>query len=157
MNQIKRNESKSVVIYARSATWHPDGKKNIDDQVSVLKKFADEQGYEVVKEYREEGVSGTRLNRPELDKLKEDAAENTWKIVLVSDHSRLARSPIVYSAIIQELSEKGIEVEVVSIIKERIYLNWLEWQMSDETGKFFMEAKSDMAQRRAQIAAGDYE
>jgi hypothetical protein len=29
--------------------------------------------------------------------------------------------------------------------------------MSDETGKFFMEAKSDMAQRRAQIAAGDYE
>jgi DNA invertase Pin-like site-specific DNA recombinase len=139
--------------------WHPDSERDdIDYQGSILKKFADERGYEVVKEYCERMEEVANLNKSALDRLKEEAAENTWRIVLVSEQSKLSKSPIVYSAVIQELSEKGVEVEVMNLIKERIYLDWLErCAVGNATGKFFTKMRTDIAQRRAQIAAGNYE
>lgn len=82
--------SKKAVIYCRTST---KGKgQTCDTQLLPLTEYAQRLGYEVFRIYRDEGVSGAKSRRINLDNLLSDAKQRKFQAVIVYDLSRLARS-----------------------------------------------------------------
>jgi DNA invertase Pin-like site-specific DNA recombinase len=64
---------------------------------------------EVVQEYEDRGVSGSRARHPGLDALMADARRKKFSVVLVAAFDRIARSTKNFLQIIDELDSLGIE------------------------------------------------
>src|SRR6202789_4160829 len=96
---------KRAAIYLRVSTvdQHPET-QGID-----LRQFAKQRGYEIVQEYVDHGVSGTKVRRPALDQLLKDANRHKFDAVLVWSSDRLARSTKHFLQVLDELSELGIQ------------------------------------------------
>jgi DNA invertase Pin-like site-specific DNA recombinase len=74
-----------------------------------LRQFADQRGYQIVEEYTDHGVSGTKVRRPALDKLLRDAHHRKFDAVLVWSCDRMARSTKHFLQILDDLNELGIQ------------------------------------------------
>jgi DNA invertase Pin-like site-specific DNA recombinase len=61
-------------------------------QLNDLRRYAQQRGLEIYREYTDEGVSGTKEKRPALDELMTDARKRLFDIVLVWRFDRFARS-----------------------------------------------------------------
>ena len=79
---------KRAAIYARVSTVD----QHAEIQIHALRAYADARGFDVVEEFTDEGVSGTRTRRPALDKLLNAATRRRFDAVLVTKIDRLARS-----------------------------------------------------------------
>jgi len=96
---------KKAAIYARVST--PD--QHLESQLYDLRKLAAQRGYQVVREYCDRGVSGSKAKRPGLDSLMGDARSREFSVLLVAAFDRVARSTKNFLAIVDELNELGIE------------------------------------------------
>jgi DNA invertase Pin-like site-specific DNA recombinase len=96
---------KKAAIYARVST--PD--QHLESQLYDLRKLAAQRGFEVVHEYCDRGVSGSKAKRPGLDALMADARRGEFSVVLVAAFDRIARSTKNFLEIIDELNELAIE------------------------------------------------
>lgn len=67
---------------------------SIDNQRTILKKYAEEHGFEIHDEYIDDGVSGTTFNRPEVQRLLDDAKTGIINTIIVKDLSRFGRNYI---------------------------------------------------------------
>jgi DNA invertase Pin-like site-specific DNA recombinase len=96
---------KRAALYLRVSTvdQHPE------TQGVELRQFARQRGYEIVQEYVDHGVSGTKVRRPALDQLLKDANRHKFDAVLVWSSDRLARSTKHFLQVLDELSELGIQ------------------------------------------------
>jgi DNA invertase Pin-like site-specific DNA recombinase len=96
---------KRVAIYLRVSTvdQHPE------TQGIELRQFAKQRGYEIVHEYVDHGISGTKVRRPALDQLLKDANRHKFDAVLVWSSDRLARSTKHFLQVLDDLSELGIQ------------------------------------------------
>jgi len=74
-----------------------------------LRQFARQRGYDIVEEYVDHGVSGTKVRRPALDQLLKDAHRSRFDAVLVWSCDRLARSTKQFLQVLDELNELGIQ------------------------------------------------
>lgn len=65
-----------VAVYVRVSTDRQAETQTSEQQVAALRAYAARQGWELRPEhlYRDEGVSGVRLDRPALDRLRDAAA-----------------------------------------------------------------------------------
>jgi len=63
-----------VATYTRVSSESQEARGTIGSQVEALRQKMAELGNEVVHEYKDDGYSGARLDRPGLDALR-DAAE----------------------------------------------------------------------------------
>jgi DNA invertase Pin-like site-specific DNA recombinase len=96
---------KKCAIYARVSTTE----QHIDSQLYDLRTFAEQRGYEVVFEYTDVGVSGTKTRRPGLDAMLKDARKQRFSVVLVAAFDRMARSTKHFLQVIDEFDSLGIE------------------------------------------------
>jgi DNA invertase Pin-like site-specific DNA recombinase len=96
---------KKAAIYARIST--PD--QHIESQLYDLRKLAAQRGFEVVREYCDRGVSGSKARRPGLDSMMADAKRGEFSVVLVAAFDRVARSTKNFLEIVDELHDLGIE------------------------------------------------
>ena len=82
-----------IALYVRVSTERQAQQQTSDDQVSRLRAYAQERGWSVTEAsvYRDEGYSGTRLNRPALDRLRDAVAQGMIDTILVTSPDRLAR------------------------------------------------------------------
>jgi site-specific DNA recombinase len=73
------------------AHQHQEG--TITSQVQALKRHIDQQGWSLLPEheYLDEGISGTRLDRPALDRLRDHAQRGEFDAVVILSPDRLAR------------------------------------------------------------------
>lgn len=96
---------KRAVLYLRVSTvdQHPE------TQGIELRQFAKQRGYEIVEEYVDHGISGTKVRRPALDHLLKDAHRRRFDVVLVWSCDRLARSTKHFLQVLDELNELGIQ------------------------------------------------
>lgn len=64
-----------VALYARVSTPNQQQEGTIDSQVRSLKLYIQQQGWTLLPEheYLDDGVSGARLDRPALDRLRDGA------------------------------------------------------------------------------------
>lgn len=78
-------------------------------QAEAINKYATANGIEVVEEFREKGVSGTKDldDRPALAELLAALEENGVKTILIEKLDRLARDLMVQEAIIADMAERG--------------------------------------------------
>src|SRR6185436_10870827 len=84
------NLTKTAAIYARFSTDKQEA-RSLDDQLRRCRKFAADRGLEVVAEYQDAAISGSTLDRVNLQKLLKDAKRGDFDVVLVDDLSRLSR------------------------------------------------------------------
>jgi DNA invertase Pin-like site-specific DNA recombinase len=96
---------KRAAIYTRVST----SDQSIQSQLYDLKELAAQRGFEVIAEYKDVGISGTKARRPGLDALMADARRKKFSVVLVAAFDRIARSTRNFLQIIDELDSLGIE------------------------------------------------
>jgi site-specific DNA recombinase len=104
-----------IGIYARVSTANQEEEQTIQNQIGVMRDYAQSNGYVIVREYLDEGWSGDTLKRPALDDLRQDAKGNLWQGILIYDPDRLARRYSYQELVIDELREAGIEVIFVTV------------------------------------------
>ncbi len=79
-----------AAIYARVSTTNHG--QDVTLQTRELKQFADARGWQVVGEYVDVGISGSKEKRPELDRMMADAHKRRFDVVAVWKFDRFARS-----------------------------------------------------------------
>ena len=96
---------KRAALYLRVSTvdQHPE------TQAIELRQFAGQRGFEIVQEYTDHGISGSKVRRPALDQLLKDAHRRKFDAVLVWSSDRLARSTKHFLQVLDELNELGIQ------------------------------------------------
>ncbi len=67
---------------------------SIDNQRTILRKYAEEHGFAIHDEYIDDGVSGTTFQRPEVQRLLDDAKTGVINTIIVKDLSRFGRNYI---------------------------------------------------------------
>ena len=80
---------KRAALYARVSTEKQEREDTVASQVDLLDRAAAEHGYDIApgSVFIDEGVSGTRLDRPALDRLRDLAAEGAFEVLLVGPRS----------------------------------------------------------------------
>ncbi len=97
---------KRVGIYARVST----GEQTADNQIRELRVVAERQGWDVVREYVDEGISGStgRDKRPELDSLLKACVRREIDMVMAWSVDRLGRSLQNLLEFLSELHSKDV-------------------------------------------------
>jgi DNA invertase Pin-like site-specific DNA recombinase len=80
-----------------------------DTQALALREYAQRRGFEIVGEYRDEGISGSKDSRPALDRLMKDARARKFDVVIVARFDRFARSVSHLLRALEEFSHLGID------------------------------------------------
>jgi DNA invertase Pin-like site-specific DNA recombinase len=79
-----------VALYGRISTTNHG--QDIGLQTRELRQFAEARGWQIVSEYLDEGISGAKDSRPELNRLIADAHKRRFDVVCVWRFDRFARS-----------------------------------------------------------------
>ena len=83
-------KSTRVAIYARTST--SDKGQDIGLQTDELTALAAQRDWRVIKVYKDEGLSGSKTQRPGLDAMLADAQAGRFDVVVVFKLDRLGRS-----------------------------------------------------------------
>ena len=96
---------KKVAVYVRVSTKD----QSVDMQVSDLERYSRERGFNVFGIYKDNGISGTKDNRPGLNQLMDDARKRKFDMVLVWRFDRWARSSKHLVNSLHEFRNLGID------------------------------------------------
>jgi site-specific DNA recombinase len=101
-----------AAIYARVSTERQERQQTIGSQVSALRDWASTQGHVLIEAhvFRDEGFSGSRLDRPALDALRDAIRDAAIDIVAVFSPDRLARRYAYQVLLIEEFRRAGCEI-----------------------------------------------
>ena len=100
--------TKRVAVYARVSTLD----QTVDNQLLELRDHCSKMGWEIVKEYTDEGLSGTlsRDKRPALNSLIKDAYRKRFDSVVCWDISRIGRSMKELILFLSDMKDRGIGI-----------------------------------------------
>ena len=104
----KRSKNHTVAIYIRVSTDHQTN----ENQERELREIAERMGWTVVRVYKDQGVSGTKVRsgRPAFDALCKDAARRRFDMIMAWSVDRLGRSLQDLVAFLSELHALGIDL-----------------------------------------------
>ncbi len=94
-----------VAIYARVSTTD----QSTESQLLDLRRYVSDRGWQIHREYCDNGISGTEESRPELDRLMADAKKRKFDRVLVWRFDRFARSTKHLILALEEFKNLGID------------------------------------------------
>ncbi|EZR76792.1 hypothetical protein W778_02254 [Staphylococcus aureus VET1103S] len=126
---MKDLNKKRIGLYARVSTEMQTDGYSIQGQLNQLKDYCQFQGYEVVDEYTDRGISGKTTQRPELQRMLKDANDGKLDCIMVYKTNRLARNTSDLLTIVEELYK--INVEFFSLT-EKI-------EIASSTGKLMLQ------------------
>jgi DNA invertase Pin-like site-specific DNA recombinase len=90
--------------------------ESIDRQKSQVLPYAEKHGYQVVREYVDEGITGSEIfRRKEFQRLLRDAQTGAFDLILCDDQDRFGRfDSIDLGEIAAPLRRKGVRLETVA-------------------------------------------
>jgi len=94
-----------VALYARVSTTD----QSTDSQLLDLRRYVRERGWDIFREYVDEGISGSKDSRPALNELMNDAKKRRFDVVLVWRFDRFARSTKHLILALEEFKNLGID------------------------------------------------
>jgi DNA invertase Pin-like site-specific DNA recombinase len=94
-----------VALYTRVSTQD----QSVDMQLSDLRRYCEQRGFEIYKEYCDQGISGTKDRRPALDELMADARKLKFTALVVWRFDRFARSTKHLITALEEFRHLGID------------------------------------------------
>lgn len=100
-------------IYARVSTGRQEQERTIRSQLEALRTRAQALAWDVPDRFvfTDDGWTGSRMDRPALDSLRDAAADGLLECVLVYDPDRLARSFFHQQLLLEEFQKRGVRVE----------------------------------------------
>lgn len=120
-----------AVIYARTATRKQTQHGNsMQAQIEACTKYAKENGYEVTDVFPDAGYSGTKLDRPGLNRLRDLISRESIDTVVVSDLARLTRSTTDKSRLEKEFTNRSVELRCVTSGAVSVTTKWFRTQGS---------------------------
>ncbi|HEV7267617.1 MAG TPA: recombinase family protein [Falsiroseomonas sp.] len=101
-----------AAIYARVSTERQERQQTIGSQVSALRDWAAAAGHALAEAhvFQDEGFSGSRLDRPALDALRDAVRDAAVDVVAVFSPDRLARKYAYQVLLMEEFRRAGCEV-----------------------------------------------
>jgi Site-specific recombinases, DNA invertase Pin homologs len=101
-----------AAIYGRVSTSKQEHEQTIESQLERLRGYIEKEGLEIDAKniYIDDGYSGTKLERPGLDALRDGAAEGRFQKIVIYSPDRLARRYAYQVIVIEELNKCGCEV-----------------------------------------------
>ena len=116
---------KRAVLYARVSTDAQQKEGTIESQVLELKRQIAAAGDVLVKEYVDDGYSGTLLDRPALEELRRDLRTPLFDAVYFLDTDRIARDVAYQTIILGELLKYGKQISsragITSTIPKQVH------------------------------------
>ncbi|MCZ6489177.1 MAG: recombinase family protein, partial [Acidobacteria bacterium] len=103
----KSRETIRAALYSRVSTAKHG--QDPEMQLRELREYCQRRGWEIVKEYVDVGISGTKEKRPELDRLLADAHRRRFDAVVVWRFDRFARSVSHLLRALETFRALGIE------------------------------------------------
>src|SRR5271165_4574293 len=105
-----------AAIYARVSSEQQREANTISSQTASLIEFAQEHDLEVPKAwvFEDEGYSGATIERPDLERVRDLAAEGQIQVVLAYSPDRLSRKYAYQVLLIEELARHGVETLFVN-------------------------------------------
>jgi site-specific DNA recombinase len=100
----------NVALYARVSTEVQEARGTIGSQLEALRTRAAQDGHHVVAEFLDDGYSGTRLDRPGLDALRDGAEAGQFDLVLCLTPDRLARAYGYQFLVLEEFARLGVRI-----------------------------------------------
>ncbi|MGN0662546.1 MAG: recombinase family protein [Faecalibacterium sp.] len=147
---------KRVYTLYRVSTMGQVKKDDIPMQKEACRSFAKQQGWEIVKEFSEKGVSGFKKSAKERDqvqRLQQAAVNGEFDILLVFMFDRLGRRDDETPFIVEWFVKQGIEVWSVQEGQQRFeshvdkLMNYIRyWQASGESVKTSIRTRTRMEQ-----------
>jgi site-specific DNA recombinase len=101
-----------AVLYARVSSDAQQKEGTIESQVAELRRHIAAAGHELVKEYIDDGITGTVLDRPALEQLRQDAKTDLFDRIYFHSADRIAREAAHQTIIIGELVKRGKQITV---------------------------------------------
>ncbi|WP_447549015.1 cassette chromosome recombinase CcrB [Staphylococcus aureus] len=126
MDKMKK---KLVGGYIRVSTERQVEGYSIEGQITQIEQYCQFNGYELVDIYADRGISGKSMNRPELQRMLNDAKNGKLDCVMVYKTNRLARNTSDLLTIVEELHRQNVEFFSLS---ERI-------EVKNSTGKLMLQ------------------
>jgi site-specific DNA recombinase len=122
---------------------------SIDRQENQVRPYAARQRYELVKEYKDEGIAGWKSGdaRPAFKQMLDDAQKGDFEVVLCDDVDRFGRFDIhKYGAVVDRLREVGVRLETVA----QGVIDWEDTlsQINDAIRMIFKKEQSSDTARR---------
>lgn len=91
-------------VYVRVSTDHDDQERSAENQAEDIPRKIRESGRgEVVNIYVDQGITGTKAERPQFQKMIEDARAGCFDYIVVKNISRFARNVLISIEYIKEL------------------------------------------------------
>jgi hypothetical protein len=115
-----------AAIYARVSSEAQAARGTIGSQLALLEAKVAEVGDELVARFVDDGHSGTRLDRPGLDALRDGAQAGVFERVWVLTADRLARNFAYQMLVLDELDFEGRQ-RLMRIVVEKISVTG--WQV----------------------------
>ena len=95
-----------VAIYVRVST---DTQTTLNQEIQ-LKEYCQRCNYEIFKIYKDEGVSGAKTSRPQLDLMMHDMRQKLFEAIVVWKLDRLGRSTQHLLQILEEVKNKDVRL-----------------------------------------------
>jgi site-specific DNA recombinase len=134
---------KTAAIYARVSTADQVRGTSLDTQVDECRAFAEQSGYTVLKEIRED-MSGALLARPGLDALRAMAEGREIQALIVAEQDRLSRDFAHTLFLVQDFERQQVELLFVREPKEETPEGKMLFQMK---GMFKEYERTKIAER----------
>lgn len=122
-------KKKLVGGYIRVSTERQVEGYSIEGQITQIEQYCHFNGYELVDIYADRGISGKSMNRPELQRMLNDAKNGKLDCVMVYKTNRLARNTSDLLTIVEELHRQNVEFFSLS---ERM-------EVKNSTGKLMLQ------------------
>ena len=111
----QQTNPRPAAIYARVSSDRQDVALSIGGQLTALRKFAEDNGYVVVREYIDEAESGRSDDRPEFNRMIAEAqdADGPFEVILVWKFSRFTRNrehAVVYKSMLKRLNIRVLSI-----------------------------------------------
>ena len=114
---MRDSENFRVGLYIRLSREDGDKQESesIGNQRKILQRYVKENDLNVIKEYVDDGVSGTTFDRPSFNKMMDDIENGTINMVITKDLSRLGRDYIKTGFYLEDYFPKN-NIRYVAII-----------------------------------------
>ena len=102
---------KKVGLYARTSTVQ---NQSTERQIEELKLICKNHNYEIVDIYNDEGISGSKKSRPELDRMMSDVFKRKFDTLMTLELSRLGRSVSNMCEILEQCKSSNVSLFIVN-------------------------------------------
>jgi site-specific DNA recombinase len=122
---------------------------SLETQRQRTREYVEANGWTLVEEFVDEGVSGAKDSRPQLDALRAACARDEVKVIVVTKHDRLSRSLLGALTLMGDFDRMGVHVEFTDEPNEKGLIRNLRFAIAEDERERIRERTTSGRRARA--------